>query len=70
MGLLIPSIRILGNISTGSVDHTNELLKYNALAMFEKVLAHTKKVARREACWVLSNITAGSKSQVEAVITR
>lgn len=23
MGLLIPSIRILGNISTGSVDHTN-----------------------------------------------
>ena len=31
MGVLIPSIRILGNISTGTVDHGNELLKNNIL---------------------------------------
>ena len=68
MALLIPSIRILGNISTGSVEHTNELLSHNLLGLLLKVLDHHKKVVRREACWVLSNITAGNKSQVEAVV--
>lgn len=68
MGLLIPSIRILGNVSTGSVEHTNELLSHNILGLLEKVLDHHKKVVRREACWVLSNITAGTKNQVEAVV--
>lgn len=68
MGLLIPSIRILGNISTGSVDHANELISHNILGLLLKVLDHHKKVVRRQACWVLSNITAGSKGQVQAVI--
>ena len=31
MGILIPSIRILGNVSTGSVEHGNELLAHNVL---------------------------------------
>lgn len=68
MGLLIPSIRILGNVSTGSVEHTNVLLSHNILGLLEKVLQHHKKVVRREACWVLSNITAGNKDQVQAVV--
>jgi hypothetical protein len=28
------------------------------------VLSHPKKVVRREAAWVISNIAAGSKAQV------
>ena len=70
MSLLVPSIRILGNISTGSSEHTNELLKYNILDPIERVLEHHKKVVRREACWVISNIAAGSRQQVDAIITR
>ena len=68
MALLVPSIRILGNISTGSVEHANELLSHNLLGLLKKVLDHHKKVVRREACWVLSNITAGNKAQVQAVV--
>lgn len=70
MGLLIPSIRILGNISTGSVEQANELLNYGVLSSLERVLDHHKKVVRREACWVLSNLTAGSKNQVESILAR
>ena len=33
------------------------------------MLDHHKKVVRRVACWVLSNITAGTKSQIQAVIS-
>ena len=34
------------------------------------MLDHYKKVVRREACWVISNITAGSSAQVSAVLNR
>jgi hypothetical protein len=34
------------------------------------LLDYQKKVVRREVCWVLSNITAGSKKQVDAVLAR
>jgi hypothetical protein len=29
-----------------------------------QVLQHPKKTLRKEACWVLSNITAGSREQL------
>jgi hypothetical protein len=47
IGTLVPSIRILGNISTGSIEHTNELLNNDILTPLEKVLEHHKKVVRR-----------------------
>jgi importin subunit alpha-6/7 len=70
MAILVPSIRILGNISTGSSDHTNELLNFDILSPLERVLEHHKKVVRREACWVISNIAAGTRAQVEAILSR
>lgn len=47
MPLLVPSIRILGNISTGTAEHTNKLLSAGILNPLEKVLEHHKKVVRR-----------------------
>ncbi len=32
------------------------------------VLKHPKKTLRKEACWVLSNITAGSQEQLQMCI--
>ena len=64
VGIDIPCIRILGGISTGSAEHTDKLLKNGILGPLEKFLDHHKRVVRREACWVVSNITAGNKSQI------
>jgi Armadillo/beta-catenin-like repeat len=36
----------------------------------EKVLDHPKKVGRREACWVVSNIAAGTRFQVESLLNK
>jgi importin subunit alpha-6/7 len=66
--LVVPSLRILGNISTGTTSQTESLLLSNALPELEKLLSHPKKKIRRETCWVLSNIAAGSKEQVEALL--
>ena len=70
MGILVPSIRILGNISTGTSEQTGELLKYDILTPLHKVLDHNKKVVRREACWVISNIAAGVKQQIDELLKR
>jgi hypothetical protein len=33
-----------------------------------QIIAHPKKTVRKESCWVLSNITAGTEAQVQICI--
>ena len=47
MPLIVPSIRILGNISTGTAEQANQLLACGILNNLERVLEHHKKVVRR-----------------------
>jgi len=61
-------LRILGNISVGNELQTEELLKYGILNLFFKLIDHQKKQIRREVCWILSNITAGTKNQIDQFI--
>lgn len=36
--------------------------------MLLRLMGHTKKSIRRESCWIVSNILAGTKSQVDRII--
>lgn len=63
-GLFIPSIRIIGNFSTGNELHTEELMKNGILDLLKELLGHPKTTIRREICWIASNIAAGTASQV------
>jgi importin subunit alpha-6/7 len=60
LSILIPCLRTLGNICTGNNVQTDHVLGLGALPEIFKLLGHTKKAVRREACWVLSNIAAGT----------
>lgn len=64
---MIPTLRTLGNLITGSDQQTNEVLKAGALDKFFSLLNHEKRAVRREACWTLSNITAGDEEQISLV---
>ncbi|KRX01871.1 Armadillo-type fold [Pseudocohnilembus persalinus] len=69
LSILIPVLRIIGNIVTGSEQQTNQVLNEpNALPELFQILNHNQKTARREACWALSNITAGTKDQIHQII--
>uniref|UniRef100_H2YTX5 Importin subunit alpha n=1 Tax=Ciona savignyi TaxID=51511 RepID=H2YTX5_CIOSA len=61
--LLTPVLRVIGNIVTGT-DQQTQMLKRS----FPKLLAHDKPTIQKEAAWTLSNITAGTQSQIQAVI--
>lgn len=67
--LIIPSLRTLGNIVTGSDSQTQAVLDADgALSGIIQVIGHPKKNIRKEACWLLSNIAAGNKTQISQLV--
>ncbi len=68
--LVIPALRTLGNIVTGTDKQTQVVLDTpGALTAISKLCSHTKKNVRKEACWLLSNVAAGSKSQINQLVS-
>lgn len=69
LSILIPCLRTLGNIVTGTEIQTNLVLQEpNFLPKLFKLFEHKKKTVRRETCWVISNITAGNHNQIGCIL--
>ncbi|KAJ4954929.1 hypothetical protein NE237_011712 [Protea cynaroides] len=67
--VLIPALRTVGNIVTGDDIQTQYIINHQALPCLLNLLTHNhKKSIKKEACWTISNITAGNKDQIQAVI--
>ncbi|CAH2072023.1 unnamed protein product [Thlaspi arvense] len=67
--VLIPALRTIGNIVTGDDLQTQMVLDHQVLPRLLNLLTKSyKKSIKKEACWTISNITAGSKNQIQAVI--
>ncbi|XP_062207331.1 importin subunit alpha-1a-like [Phragmites australis] len=67
--VLIPALRTVGNIVTGDDLQTQCIIDHQALRCLLSLLTQNhKKSIKKEACWTISNITAGNKDQIQAVI--
>ncbi|KAJ8498001.1 hypothetical protein OPV22_008553 [Ensete ventricosum] len=67
--VLIPALRTVGNIVTGDDMQTQYVIDHQVLPCLLNLLTHNhKKSIKKEACWTISNITAGNKEQIQAVI--
>ncbi|KAI4349915.1 hypothetical protein L6164_010457 [Bauhinia variegata] len=67
--VLIPALRTVGNIVTGDDMQTQVIINHQALPCLLSLLTNNfKKSVKKEACWTISNITAGNKQQIQAVI--
>ncbi|KAK8960310.1 Importin subunit alpha-1 [Platanthera guangdongensis] len=67
--VLIPALRTVGNIVTGDDVQTQYVISHGALPFLLNLLTQSyKKSIKKEACWTISNITAGNKEQIQAVI--
>jgi importin subunit alpha-6/7 len=65
--LVVPALRAIGNIVSGNDQQTQAVLDAGALPALSPLLLHAKKNVRKETCWVLSNIAAGTPAQLDAL---
>ncbi|PSS28876.1 Importin subunit alpha-4 like [Actinidia chinensis var. chinensis] len=67
--VLIPALRTVGNIVTGDDAQTQFVIDNRVLpCLYQLLTQNHKKSIKKEACWTISNITAGNRSQIQAVI--
>jgi importin subunit alpha-1 len=58
--VLVPALRTVGNIVTGNDMQTQVIINCGVLSCLLQLLtANHKKSIKKEACWTISNITAG-----------
>jgi hypothetical protein len=63
------SLRVIRKILSGDEAHTQRVLDSSILPIFLKHLIRSPRVEfKKEICWTLSSITAGSPSQLQTVI--
>ena len=67
-GTLLPALRIVGNISSGTEKQTDHLLNNGIFPILEELLTHPKKTVRRESCWTISNIAASPSRQLNQLL--
>ena len=60
IAISVPCLRSIGNIVTGDDDQTQTVIDAGALIALNELIYNKKKTVRKEVCWTLSNITAGS----------
>ncbi|KAH9605948.1 hypothetical protein KSS87_012923 [Heliosperma pusillum] len=64
--VLIPALRTVGNIVTGDDVQTQFIIESGSLPCLLNLLTHNhKKSIKKEACWTISNITAGNRAQIQ-----
>ncbi|KAL0716719.1 hypothetical protein Bca4012_066041 [Brassica carinata] len=69
--VLIPALRTIGNIVTGDDAQTQCVISHGALLSLLSLLTHNhKKSIKKEACWTISNITAGNRDQIQVSFYR
>jgi hypothetical protein len=67
--VLIPALRTVGNIVTGNDQQTQMIINCSVAPCLLALLTHNhKKSIKKEACWTISNVTAGNKDQVRVCV--
>jgi hypothetical protein len=64
-----PALRAVGQLVTGDNEQTQAVLDCEALLpALLRLLGNVKKGIRKEACWTLANVLAGSRPQIQQAI--
>lgn len=68
--ILTPAVRVLGNFVSGEDEETQAVIDAGVLDNMNRLLTFPKRGIRKETCWLLSNIAAGTKSQINQLMRR
>ena len=67
--LLTPTVRCLGNFISGDNKQTQAVLDAGILKNIVPLLECNRATIRKETCWLLSNVAAGTYQQIESLFT-
>ncbi len=65
---IMPALRTLGNIVSGTAAQTQAVLDAGFLTLCPSLLQNSKKSIRKETCWAVSNVAAGTTDQLETLM--
>ncbi|XP_010513590.1 PREDICTED: importin subunit alpha-1-like [Camelina sativa] len=69
ISVLTPALRTVGNIVRGDDLQTQFVINSGALPCLANLLTQNyKKSIKKQTCWTISNITAGTKEQIQVVL--
>ena len=63
--LVTPTLRLFGNIVTGDDVQTQKIVDLGIISYLKKFIKHTKVSVVVEVCWFISNLTAGTREQIQ-----
>ncbi|KAJ3634516.1 hypothetical protein Zmor_011997 [Zophobas morio] len=66
--IVSPVLRTVGNILGGDEIQTQRLIDYGCLSHLHSLIESNEQSVRKDACWALSNITAGTFEQVLSAV--
>ena len=66
--VVTPALRIIGNLISGTDRQTQAAVEAQALRAIVPLLTNAKRNIRREACWAVSNVAAGTPQQISAMM--
>jgi len=67
--LVNPIIRTFGNIVSGNDSQTQTVIDCGIIGRVNTLLRHSRKNVKKETCWLLSNIAAGTHSQIVSLLS-
>jgi importin subunit alpha-1 len=70
VNIIMPALRTVGNLISGRDVHTQASLEAGALKFLSPLLCHAKPNVRREACWAISNVAAGTSAQIDLLMAQ
>lgn len=65
--VVAPALRTAGNLVTGGDNLTEIVVNQGIIPHLARLLTDQRKSFRKEACWAISNIFAGSPTQIQAI---
>jgi importin subunit alpha-1 len=68
MQIQISVLRVIGNMVAGNALQTQKVIDAGVLNYLHKTMFNEKRAVRKETCWIISNIAAGTQQQIEALI--
>mmetsp|Transcript_17259 Transcript_17259/g.22025 ORF Transcript_17259/g.22025 Transcript_17259/m.22025 type:complete len:837 (+) Transcript_17259:356-2866(+) len=65
-----PALRTVGNIvcAEDDQDYTQHIIECGAVPCLRQLIGHSNREIQKEACWTISNISAGTVDQIQCVL--